>query len=96
MPFPPSDPNPVRPAVISFSSQKQEGSLGSLQLSGSRSPGLRSNSGAFQGTVPNRRRKLTLKLWPCTSGLLRPAWQGLDQPGLWWDTSAFFLFKILS
>lgn len=73
-PSPPSGPNPVTPAAISFSSQRQEGSLGSLRLSGSRSPGLRSNSGAFQGTVPNRGRKLAWKLWPCTPGPLGPAW----------------------
>jgi hypothetical protein len=56
-----SDPNPVKPVVISFSSQRQEGSLESLQLSGSRSPELRNNSVESQGTEPNRRRKMMSK-----------------------------------
>lgn len=89
MPSPPSDPNPAMSVAISSFSQRQEGSLGSLQLSGSRSPGLRSSSGAFQGTGPDRRRKLTQKLWPCTPGPLGPAWAKAEY-------GCFFFFLVLS
>lgn len=52
-----SGPNLARPAVVSFSVQKQGGNLESSQLFGSQSPKHLNNSGASQGIVPNGRKK---------------------------------------
>lgn len=56
-----SGPNPARLVVVSFSVQNQEGNLESSRLSGSQSPEHLKNSGAFQGIVPNGRKRSDIK-----------------------------------
>lgn len=66
MQFQLSVPSPARLAVASFSLWKQEWSLESLQLSGSRFPELLNNSVGPQNIVPSGKKRSPIKAYTFT------------------------------